>query len=228
MQQTTEIPAAVNLANCTTCMVPAPKMAAGRSLNQSVFKLSEIKSEITKCKVMIIDDEDLIIRVVRRFLSSSGYSDFVTLSDSRLAIETVLREKPDVVLLDINMPYLTGLDLLKTKNEMEELQFIPFLVLSANAETQTRQQALTLGAFDFLSKPVESSELVLRVQNALMNKKYNDCVTEYAFHLEELVRRRTEMLEKSYEDIIRCLARAGRRADDGRCLGRSKRGGGVW
>ena len=62
---------------------------------------------------MIIDDEQLVIRVVKRFLASEGYHNFITINDPRDAFKALKSEKPDVVLMDIMMPHLTGLDLLR-------------------------------------------------------------------------------------------------------------------
>ena len=59
-------------------------------------------------KIMIVDDEDLVIRVVRQFLSRDGYTNFITITDPREALNAIRSEKPDVVLLDINMPHLSG------------------------------------------------------------------------------------------------------------------------
>lgn len=187
---------------------PFEKKLGSMSAQSARLDLSQIRSEINKSKVMIIDDEELIIRVVRRFLSAHGYENFVTLTDPREAMRSIEESKPDVVLLDINMPHLSGMEILRLRAQSSELQLIPFIVLSANAESQIRQQALELGAADFLNKPVDSAELVLRVQNALILKRYNDCLMGYANSLEQIVLERTDMLERSREHIIHCLARA--------------------
>lgn len=165
-------------------------------------------------KIMIIDDEQLVIRVVRRFLSSDGYENFTTITDPREAIEAIDREQPDVVLLDIMMPHITGLDLLKIRQKAPELQPIPFIILSANSDNQIKREALQLGATDFLSKPVDPSELTLRVQNALTVKRHHDHLAKYAEELQREVRERTKQIEKSREQIIHCLARAAEYRDN--------------
>jgi CheY-like chemotaxis protein len=66
--------------------------------------------------------------VVRRFLASDGYENFVTLTDPREALEVIDREQPDVVLLDIMMPFITGLDLLKVRQKAQYIQHIPFII----------------------------------------------------------------------------------------------------
>ena len=169
---------------------------------------------IRKSKIMIVDDEQLVIRVVRRFLSSDGYENFVTITDPRQALEAIDRENPHVVLLDIMMPHITGLDLLKVRQKTASLQHIPFIILSANSENQIKRDALKLGATDFLSKPVDPSDLTVRVQNALIVKRHHDHLANYAIELERQVRERTKQIEKSREQIIHCLARAAEYRDN--------------
>lgn len=178
------------------------------------ISLRQEQDAVRTSKIMIVDDEQLVIRVVRRFLSSDGYENFITLNDPREAIEAIDREKPDVVLLDIMMPHITGLDLLKIRQKTSSLQHIPFIILSASSENQIKRDALQLGATDFLSKPVDPSDLVLRVQNALTVKRHHDHLANYAIELERQVRERTKQIEKSREQIIHCLARAAEYRDN--------------
>jgi putative two-component system response regulator len=173
-----------------------------------------VQKEVRTCKVMILDDEELVIRVVRRFLASDGYANFVTLTDPRLAMETIEREQPDVVLLDIMMPHFSGLELLNLRQKHDSMRHIPFIILSANSENQIKRDALKLGATDFLSKPVDPNDLVLRVQNALTVKRHYDYLATYATQLEVQVKERTEQIEKSREQIIHCLARAAEYRDN--------------
>ena len=176
--------------------------------------VNQEQDQLRTAKIMIVDDEDLVLRVVRRFLSADGYTSFVTLTDPRHALESISREQPDVVLLDIMMPHVTGLDLLKVRQKTVSLQHIPFIILSANSENQTKREALKLGATDFLSKPVDPSDLTVRVQNALTVKRHHDHLINHAAELEKQVRIRTEQIEKSREQIIHCLARAAEYRDN--------------
>ena len=159
-------------------------------------------------KIVIIDDEPLVIRVVRRFLSTAGYQNFTTISDSTQAMEAIMREKPDVVLVDIMMPEVTGLDILKHRQVDKTMQYIPFIVLSASSDKETKRKALELGATEFLNKPVDPSDLVLRVRNALFFKAHQDQLLNNAELLEKQVQVRTLQLQKSREQIIHCLANA--------------------
>ena len=169
---------------------------------------------IHAAKIMIIDDEDLVIRVVKRFLAADGYSNFVTINNPRDAFSVIQKEQPDVVLLDIMMPHVSGLDLLKIRQYSPEFQHIPFIILSASSENQVKRDALRLGATDFLAKPVDSSDLAVRVRNSLVVKRHHDTLANYATELERQVRIRTQQIEHSREQIIHCLARAAEYRDN--------------
>lgn len=157
---------------------------------------------------MIVDDEPFLIRMVQQFLSSSGYFDFVAIPDSRNAIEMINSEQPDLVLLDIMMPRVSGLEILQTRQKIESVQFIPFLILTASDDPKTKRTALELGATDILRKPLDPIDLCLRVRNALLVKAHQDYLQIYAEELARKVNDRTAELESSREQIIHCLAKA--------------------
>ena len=176
--------------------------------------LLQTKDSVRAAKIMIIDDEQLVIKVVKRYLSAEGYANFVTVSDSTLAIDMICEEQPDVILSDINMPDVTGLDILRIRQKNPALTAIPILILSASSEQTVKREALELGATDFLAKPVDPSDLSLRVQNALIVKRHHDHLSSYAMELEKQVRERTQQLEHSREQVIHCLARAAEYRDN--------------
>ena len=177
-------------------------------------KLAKDMDALRSCKIMIIDDEPLVVRVVKRFLAGDGFTNFVTVEDSREAMAAVLRESPDVVLLDIMMPNVTGLDILRERQKDQSMMLVPFIILSANSENQIKREALALGATDFLSKPVDASDLTVRVQNSLTVKRHHDHIANYANELENEVRVRTAQIERSREQVIHCLARAAEYRDN--------------
>ena len=163
---------------------------------------------------MIVDDEESVVRITQQFLSKAGYSRFITLTDPTAALSKMQAERPDVVLLDINMPGLSGLDILRNRQKIKSLQTTPIIILSANNDSETKQNALQLGAGDFLAKPVSESELTLRVQNSLIVKRHYDNLASRAVQLEAQVRKRTLQLEKSREQVLRTLARAAEYRDN--------------
>ena len=184
---------------------PAAQSPAAQPADANNQNLS---SEIKSAKIMIVDDEQLVIRVVRRFLSTEGYTNFLTVSDSRQAFDQLNTFQPDIVLLDIMMPHLSGIDLLQRRQHDSYAKHIPFIILSANSEKSIKREALKLGATDFLAKPVDAVDLVLRVQNSLLVKQHQDQLTDYAVELEKKVQQRTRQIDASREQIIHCLAKA--------------------
>ena len=139
----------------------------------------EHDSQATDAKVMIVDDASLTVRLMQKFLQDSGYTNFVTTSRSTEAMALLLAERPDVLLLDLNMPEVNGFDILAEMRAHPEVQHIPVLMLTAADDAATKLRALELGATDFLAKPVDTSELVLRLRNTLAAKAYQDRLTNY-------------------------------------------------
>ena len=176
--------------------------------------VSKTKDFVRQAKVMIIDDEMLVIKVVKRYLSAEGYANFVMVDDSRQALEKIWEEQPDVILSDIHMPEVSGLDILRARQKNAKLTSIPVLILSGSSGNEVMREALELGATDFLAKPVDPYALSLRVQNALIVKRHHDHLASYALDLEEQVSRRVKQLEDSREQIVHCLARAAEYRDN--------------
>lgn len=185
-------------------LVQAENLKSG-SASQSV---SGLKDQTLHANLMIVDDEPYNIMVVQKFLQHAGYQRFATTTDSTKAISLMQQNPPDVVLLDIMMPEVSGLDLLRIMKATPQLATIPVIVLTASADASVKTEALQLGANDFLSKPVEPGELVLRVRNVLTLKLHFDMVANYSINLERQVQERTRELAESRRQVIYCLARA--------------------
>ncbi len=157
---------------------------------------------------MIVDDEPVVFKVVKEYLKLAGYKNCLTTSESAKAAEIIRRESPDIVLLDIQMPEVSGLDILEEIRASAPTAMIPVIILTACDDQETKQKALNLGATDFLSKPVDPSDLIPRVRNALLVKGYQDHLRCYAEWLEKEVEKRTGELEASRLEVLLCLARA--------------------
>jgi CheY-like chemotaxis protein len=155
------------LSDLTSCFAD-PLMEPSTSASFDPAKAAEALRKTAK--VMIVDDEPVNVKVVQKYLSLAGYEQFVTSTDPRPALDMISREMPDVILLDVMMPGISGLEILRKVREDPRLAHIPALILTAADNEQTRIEALELGATDFLGKPVNSVELAVRVRNALIVK----------------------------------------------------------
>jgi putative two-component system response regulator len=163
---------------------------------------------VRSAKVMIVDDEAYNVLVVRKFLQHSGYQNFVTSTEATQVLDLLKQELPDIVLLDAMMPEVSGLEILRLMKIDAVLSTIPVIILTAAPEASVKTQALEGGATDFLSKPVEPTELVLRVRNVLAAKSHFDNLANYSVKLEQEVRERTRELVQSRQQVIFSLARA--------------------
>jgi putative two-component system response regulator len=157
--------------------------------------------------IMIVDDVAVNVKVVQAHLTAAGFQDFVTVTDPTQAVSTLRHCRPDVLLLDIMMPGISGLDILKTIREDAEFGLMPVLILTGAESPELKRKALQFGATDFLAKPVDAEELVPRVRNALLVKSHQD-------ELEARVKIRTAELEKVRQELIYCLARASEYRDN--------------
>ena len=135
--------------------------------------------KLARSTIMMVDDEALTMAMVQSFLEEAGYRRFVLLEDSVRALAVLEDVRPDVLLLDLVMPEISGFDILTEIRRHPELRHLPVVVLTSSTDTETKLRALDLGATDFLAKPVDPSELALRVRNTLAVKAYQDRLVYY-------------------------------------------------
>jgi len=126
--------------------------------------------------VGMVDDDPLLVELIQSFLESAGYKRFVSTSDPSTAVAMLLRERPDILLLDIVMPGTSGFEVLSDMRREPALKHIPAIVLTSADDAETKLRALKLGASDFLRKPVDRSELALRVRNTLAAAAHRDAI----------------------------------------------------
>jgi CheY-like chemotaxis protein len=148
---------------------PAGSAAAG-SLGQQRKRaaLEKLRGSL----IMMVDDEPSAIEVTRAHLADAGYSRFVSTTDPFQALAMLKAHKPDLLLLDLMMPGMNGLDLLERIEHEGILKDVPAVVVTASTDVATKFRALELGASEFLTKPIDAAELVLRLSNTLAAKAY--------------------------------------------------------
>ena len=127
-----------------------------------------IEQHIRNARILIVDDEPANVRLLERILQSAGYHNTVSTTDSRQVEALIEREMPALLLLDLGMPYLDGFAIMESvKARLGEDEVLPILVLTADANAETRHRALREGALDYVVKPLDALEVLLRVRNLL-------------------------------------------------------------
>ncbi|MBW2118424.1 MAG: two-component system response regulator [Deltaproteobacteria bacterium] len=171
-------------------------------------------------KILIVDDEDKNLRLMEALLIPLGY-EVIMANDGEEAIEKVQETSPDVILLDIMMPKMDGFEVARRLKEEEDTSIIPIVMVTALREVDDRVKSLEAGADDFLTKPVDKTELKARVQSLLKVKAYNDHMRDYQKELEAEVAKRTEQVRRALEkekgaslDTIYRLSRAAEYKDE--------------
>lgn len=129
--------------------------------------------------IMMVDDELLNIEMTQAFLEDAGYRNFISTHESENAVEMMRARQPHVLLLDLSMPKVSGMDILAVLRDDPQLRHIPVIVLTSNTDAPTRLRALSLGAMDFLAKPVDPSELGLRLRNTLAARAHRDYLAQH-------------------------------------------------
>ncbi|EIC23546.1 putative bifunctional diguanylate cyclase/phosphodiesterase [Thiorhodovibrio frisius] len=117
--------------------------------------------------ILVVDDEPTNTKVLDKILSKAGYTSVVTTNDSRETLALVERHRPGVVLLDLNMPHIDGFGVLRQLKSQLEDSCPPVVFLTAQGDQSSRLQALQGGARDFLTKPFDRAELLVRIENML-------------------------------------------------------------
>jgi diguanylate cyclase len=138
-----------------------------------------LTNHLSNARILMIDDEPLMIDVVKAFLEEAGYGEVIGCDDPTQAFNVIAAERPDALLLDLMMPGINGFDVLEQVRATESLRYLPVIVLTAASDAATKLKVLGLGATDFLAKPVDSSELILRLRNTLAFKAYGDYLANY-------------------------------------------------
>ena len=157
---------------------------------------------IRAAKILIIDDEMSNVRLLERILKRAHCRNIISVTDSREALGSFRKHEPDLVLTDWMMPHLDGLAVVEQLRENHGSdEYLPIVVLTADITTETKRKALAAGATDFLTKPFDQLEVLLRIGNLLQARAAHLKVQEQNATLESHVRERTIDLEKALTEL---------------------------
>ena len=176
-----------------------------------------IDSFLNKARILIVDDIISNIELLEDFLYINGYENIKSTTDSRLVSDLVTSFEPDLILLDLMMPNMSGFEVMKElKSIISKNTYLPILVLTADVTAETKQEALTVGAKDFISKPFDLNEVLIRIKNLLETRFLYQLLEEQnkslALKVEERTRELTiankelELLDKAKLEFLNIIS----------------------
>jgi putative two-component system response regulator len=169
---------------------------------------------LRNARILIVDDEPDNVEMLRRMLEREGIGRIESTTDSREVASLYVQQRPDLILLDLQMPHLDGLDVMAQLNEIAEASYLPILILSGDLAPEARRDALSRGAKDFVAKPFHHDELLLRIRTLLETRLLYLQIQSQNQLLEAKVRDRTRALEETQAEIVARLAVAAEFRDD--------------
>lgn len=157
---------------------------------------------VRACRILIIDDEEPNVRLLQRLLAKSGFENFLSTTDPRETAALFADFEPDLVLTDWLMPEVDGLAVIQqVRNLTATDDYLPIVVLTADTTPQTKKRALSAGATDFLTKPFDQIEVLLRIRNLLQARLSHLAVEAQKAALEASVFLRTSELEHTLTEL---------------------------
>ncbi|MEA3544178.1 MAG: response regulator [Thermodesulfobacteriota bacterium] len=169
---------------------------------------------IHEAKILIVDDNPLNVALLEAVLEEEDYNNIFSTTDPFQVLPLYREHQFDLILLDIRMPGMSGIEVLKQLSIVTKDEFLPVIVLTAQTDQNTRQQALEAGAKDFITKPFEDWEVLLRIENTLQTRLYYTRQVIRADLLESEVRKRTKKILETQFEIVHRLGVAGEMRDN--------------
>lgn len=165
-------------------------------------------------RIFVVDDEASNLKLLDRMLRGQGYEDLVLIAGSRDVLVQYHLRRPDLILLDINMPHLDGYDIMQKLTELRDPLCPPVVMMTAQHTKDYLLRALAGGARDFVSKPFDRNELLMRVRNLLDAHLAHRMLHDYKGVLEQLVKDRTEALHHTRLQVVQRLGMAAEYRDE--------------
>ncbi len=169
---------------------------------------------LTDLRILIVDDEPSNLKLLDRMLRGQGYQHLILIGDSREVLGAYQAERPDLILLDINMPHLDGYQVMQQLQALNDPLLPPIIILTAQSSKDYLLRSLALGARDFVGKPFDVNELIMRVRNLLEAQLAQRLLLDQKNMLEEMVRSRTEELHHTRLEIVQRLGKAAEYRDE--------------
>jgi putative two-component system response regulator len=159
---------------------------------------------LTQAKILVVDDQEANVRLLEKLLLRAGYGAVVGTTDPRQVAALWAEHDPDLIVLDLHMPHMDGFEVMQElAKRVPEGSYLPILVLTADGTPDARRRALSMGARDFLTKPFDQDEALLRIRNLLETRSLHVRLLDQNAGLEAKVRERTWELQQSLDLLQR-------------------------
>lgn len=159
-------------------------------------------------KILIVDDNQVNIMILEKMLKINNYRNIITTNDPFQVLEIYKRNKPDLILLDLKMPGLDGFQVMEQLYKHDSRECIPIIMITAQNDKENRMKALELGVRDFIGKPFDQAELIMRIKNNLDIKIKQNKMRVENIILKDKVNEGTQVLEKMQLELIQRLLKA--------------------
>ena len=150
--------------------------------------------------ILVVDDQPQNIELLEAYLSPQGY-EIIRAANGEEALEKLSGNQIDLILLDVMMPGMDGFEVTRRVRQDATHRLLPIILVTALQETEDRVKGIEAGCDDFISKPIDKTELLARVRSLLKVKAYNDLMSNYRNELEAEVTNRIEALKQAFEMI---------------------------
>ncbi len=172
-------------------------------------------SDVEGMRILVVDDEESNLLVIRRLLEREGFTAVEGVTDPAEGVSRFRAAPPDLLLLDLRMPRMDGFQVMKViREDLPPEVYLPILILTGDLDPEAKERALRAGARDFITKPFDRTEVILRIRNLLETRQLHLRVLEHADTLEQRVAERTRELARAQVEILNRLALAAEYRDD--------------
>jgi len=144
----------------------------------------ELQDMISTARVLVVDDVPIMRKMIVRILERAGFQNIHQADDGDIALQMIAKKLPDIVILDLNMPRMSGYDVCRELRKNPDTAKLPVLVQSASETPEERVEVFEVGATDFVSKPINAPELVARVNMHLENRMLIQSLNSFHQRLE--------------------------------------------
>ena len=176
-----------------------------------------LTGDVLSANILVVDDEPANVKLMERILASKGYSNVMSTLDPRQVKDIFLAQASDLIILDLNMPYMDGYQVMEQLQGLEDVSLPPILVVTAQNTSDYRQRALDNGGSDYVTKPFDAKEVLSRVRNLLDVQLAHTFMRRQNELLDKKVQERTAALQLAHHQLqetqLQVVRRLGRAAE---------------